>query len=117
MEALPARARRDAVIASVVDLFCGAGGLSHGLLREGFSLVCGIDLDEACRHPFETNNGAPFVRRDVSDISGDEIAAAFVPGRPRVLVGCAPCQPFSLYTQGRHDPNSALLDWSSSSRA
>jgi DNA (cytosine-5)-methyltransferase 1 len=93
----------------VIDLFCGAGGLSYGLLREGFSLVCGIDLDEACRYPFETNTGAPFIRRDVTAISGSEIAAAFAPNLPKVLVGCAPCQPFSLYTQARDDPKWALL--------
>lgn len=108
-DVLPIGAPNDDAIASVVDLFCGAGGLSYGLSREGFGLVCGIDLDEACRYPFETNNGAPFVRRDVAAISGSEIAAAFAPNLPKVLVGCAPCQPFSLYTQARDDPKWALL--------
>ena len=56
-----------------------------------------------------SNTGAPFVRRDVTILSGGEIAAAFTPGLPRLLVGCAPCQPFSLYTQGRNDPKWALL--------
>ena len=34
---------------SVVDLFCGAGGLSHGFRREGFPIVAGIDSDDHCR--------------------------------------------------------------------
>ncbi|MBS0641124.1 MAG: DNA cytosine methyltransferase [Proteobacteria bacterium] len=108
-EALPKGASDHDSIASVVDLFCGAGGLSYGLLREGLGLKCGIDVDEACRYPFETNTGAPFIRRDVTALSGREISAAFAPNLPTVLVGCAPCQPFSLYTQARVDPKWALL--------
>jgi DNA (cytosine-5)-methyltransferase 1 len=108
-EALPKGVADCDALASVVDLFCGAGGLSYGLLQEGFDLVCGIDLDEACRYPFQTNTGVPFIRRDVTTLSGREIANAFAPNLPKVLVGCAPCQPFSLYTQARNDPKWALL--------
>ena len=31
-----------------VDLFCGAGGLTHGLLLEGIPVVAGFDVDSAC---------------------------------------------------------------------
>lgn len=103
-----------AVTASVVDLFCGAGGLSHGFLMEGIPVVGGIDLDENCRYPFERNNRAPFLRRDVTEVSGADIETSFAPGGYRILVGCAPCQPFSRYTQGREgrgieDPKWSLL--------
>ena len=96
-------------VASVIDLFCGAGGLSHGFLLEGFLVVCGYDLDEACRYPFETNNHSPFLRRDVSTIDADELSREFSAHLPRVLIGCAPCQPFSCYSQGREDPKWRLL--------
>lgn len=95
--------------ASVVDLFCGAGALSHGFVLEGFSVTCGFDINDICRYPFEKNNRAPFVRRDISKIDPDELAGKFPAGRPRVLVGCAPCQPFSKYTQRREDPKWVLL--------
>jgi len=48
-----------------VDLFCGAGGLTHGLISEGIRVVAGVDVDEACRHPFEANNVARFINEDV----------------------------------------------------
>ena len=32
---------------SVIDLFCGAGGLSHGFKLEGFDVVAGVDIAEA----------------------------------------------------------------------
>lgn len=95
--------------ASVVDVFCGAGGLSHGFRQRGFEIVGGIDIDEDCRYAFEQNNDAPFIRRDVATLKADEINGLFTPGRPRVLVGCAPCQPFSTYNQKNEDPKWQLL--------
>lgn len=94
---------------SIVDLFSGVGGLSHGFMLEGFSISAGIDIDEDCRYPFEYNNGAPFIRKDVAALRGPDIAALFEPGLPRILVGCAPCQPFSIYNQKNEDPKWRLL--------
>ncbi len=94
---------------SVVDLFCGAGGLSHGFYREGYRIAAGIDVDEACRYPFEVNNESPFVRRSVVGLTADELEEEFTPGEPTILIGCAPCQPFSKYSQGREDSRWQLL--------
>lgn len=47
-----------------VDLFCGAGGLTHGFFLEGPPVVAGIDLGPACRFPYEANNQARFVEKD-----------------------------------------------------
>ncbi len=97
------------VNASVVDLFCGAGGLSYGFKSESFQLAAGIDIDEACRYPYEKNNEAPFLRKDVGALTAAELRDLFVPATFRVLVGCAPCQPFSIYNQKNDDPNWKLL--------
>lgn len=94
---------------SVVDIFCGAGGQTHGFWLEGFSIAAGIDLDEGCRYAFERNNGAPFVRKDVGALSPEELDDLFYKGEPKILVGCAPCQPFSLYNQGSDDPEWQLV--------
>lgn len=90
---------------SAVDLFCGAGGLSFGMQQVGIEIRAGIDLDPSCRHPFETNVGAKFYQRDLFETSPGFVGSLFAPGRPRVLSGCAPCQPFSTYTNGCSDPN------------
>lgn len=95
---------------SVIDLFCGAGGLSHGFKLEGFDIAAGIDFDAKCRYPFEQNNHAPFILEDVAKIDAADLNSRFVPGLPRVLVGCAPCQPFSKYSQGREDGRWQLLE-------
>jgi DNA (cytosine-5)-methyltransferase 1 len=82
-----------------IDLFCGAGGLTHGFVLEGLPVVAGIDLDPACRYPYETNNGATFVERDIGEISAAEINELFGDAELKILAGCAPCQPFSTYAQ------------------
>jgi len=98
------------VRASVVDLFCGAGGLSHGFKLEGFPLAAGIDIDEICRFPYVENNCAPFIRKDVGDLTAKTVEQLFTPAAKRVLVGCAPCQPFSVYNQKNDDPKWRLLN-------
>lgn len=84
---------------SCVDLFCGAGGLTHGFFLEGLSVVAGIDLDPACRFPYETNNTARFVERDISKVTTAELKTLFGDASLTILAGCAPCQPFSTYAQ------------------
>ena len=84
-----------------VDLFCGAGGLTHGLEKTGIDVVMGVDLDPYCKYPFEANNTAKFLLKSVEDVSADEIASCFKGADISVLAGCAPCQPFSTYSRGR----------------
>jgi len=82
-----------------VDLFCGAGGLTHGFVLERVPVVAGIDMDPACRFPYETNNQTRFVERDISKVTIAELKTLFGDAELTILAGCAPCQPFSTYTQ------------------
>lgn len=92
------RTSRAAQRVTCVDLFCGAGGLTHGLIAAGVPVVAGVDIDEACRHPYEANNrGTSFYARDVPKLTATELESWFGAGAVRVLAGCAPCQPFSTY--------------------
>jgi len=84
---------------AVVDLFCGIGGLSYGFVSEGFDVIAGIDNDTSCKYSFETNNNSKFISKDVNNISGKDIDELFgKEDRVKILVGCAPCQPFSSYS-------------------
>jgi DNA (cytosine-5)-methyltransferase 1 len=87
--------------AKVIDLFCGAGGLTYGLQKSGLSVALGVDLDPLCEYPFTANTRAKFLEADVSSITAQALAKHYGTTKYRILVGCAPCQPFSSYTQGR----------------
>jgi len=84
---------------SAVDLFCGAGGLTHGLSSADIDVRLGVDIDPASEHPFSRNNDAEFLLQDVSTLTAGQISEKFVPGTFTLLAGCAPCQPFSTYSQ------------------
>lgn len=84
-----------------VDLFCGVGGLSYGLARAGINVVAGVDLDNSCHGSYERNVGARFVHADVEAMGFEPLAALFGDDVPRLLAGCAPCQPFSTYGRTR----------------
>lgn len=85
-----------------IDVFCGVGGLTNGLISSGINVVAGVDIDAACRFPFEKNNGAVFILDDVARLSPERVKALFGNAEVRILAGCAPCQPFSTYSQ-RYD--------------
>ena len=87
--------------ASVVDLFCGVGGLAYGFVKAGFRVTAGIDTDESCRYAFETNTRSRFICKSVKDITPREMAGLYGRRGRRVMIGCAPCQPFSSYNRNR----------------
>lgn len=89
----------EATTVSAVDLFCGVGGLAHGLRRAGIKVSAGVDVDPACRYPFEHNNSAEFIEKDVDDLEADDIRSHLSGGDYSLLAGCAPCQPFSTYSR------------------
>jgi DNA (cytosine-5)-methyltransferase 1 len=98
---------------SAVDLFCGAGGLTRGLADAGIPVLAGYDIDSSCKFAYEHNNlGSHFIAQSVADLSIKDLNHVFGSSKTRILAGCAPCQPFSKYTQGldtREDAKWGLL--------
>ena len=82
----------------VIDLFCGIGGMSHGFYQEGFEIVAGVDVDSSCEYSFEKNNASKFICKDISKLTKDELVSLYGDDEHiKVMIGCAPCQPFSSY--------------------
>lgn len=80
------------------DLFCGAGGLSTGLLDAGVAVRVGIDDDAPSVETFELNHlprGATGVRADVKAMTGADLRE-LAGGPIDLLAGGPPCQPFSV---------------------
>jgi DNA (cytosine-5)-methyltransferase 1 len=105
-----------------IDFFCGAGGLTRGLLDSGIDVVAGFDANPHCRQTYEKNNlSAPFFEQDICDVSPAKIWKILGSRRTSdlLVVGCAPCQPFSKQRKraasglhcafGEVDPDATLL--------
>ena len=99
---------------SAVDMFCGVGGLTYGLKRAGINVVAGLDIDETCKYAYEENNDATFISKDIRKFTDAELSELYPKGSIKLLVGCAPCQPFSAHTRKNKDRSSderwSLLD-------
>lgn len=90
------------MLIEAVDLFCGVGGLTAGLLKAGVKVKAGYDIEPQCQFGYEYNNkNAKFILKDVAEVTKEEIDSLYSKGAIRLLAGCAPCQPFSTYNQGK----------------
>jgi DNA (cytosine-5)-methyltransferase 1 len=82
-----------------IDLFCGVGGKTRGFIDAGISVVAGIDVDEKCQYAYEKNNpSALFIHGDVESVDSKRLIDLYPENSIKILIGCAPCQPFSTYS-------------------
>jgi DNA (cytosine-5)-methyltransferase 1 len=87
-----------------IDLFCGAGGLTHGLARSGVKVRVGVDIDPHCGYPYTANNDeAKFILKSVEELHAFELSRYYRKRSLKLLAGCAPCQTFSTYNQKAND--------------
>lgn len=84
---------------AVIDLFCGIGGLTKGLELANLNVIAGIDINETCRFAYEENNHSEFIAADITKVNIKDLNDRYPENTTKILVGCAPCQPFSKYTQ------------------
>ena len=80
-----------------IDLFCGIGSLSYGLKQAGITVKAGLDLDASCRYAYEKNVRADFIEADIGNYDLLQLKKYYSKKSIKVLVGCAPCQPFSTH--------------------
>ncbi len=81
-----------------IDLFCGIGGLTYGLRQANINVLAGLDNDQSCAYSYEKNNNSKFIAADIAQYDFEEMKKIYSEKSIRVLVGCAPCQPFSSHT-------------------
>ena len=94
-----------------VDLFCGVGGLTHGLRAAGIDIRAGFDMDKSCKFAYEENNEAEFIKIDVKELAPDMLRPHFVGAKYGVLAGCAPCQSFSALRKNRKEESGPGNRW------
>lgn len=88
----------------IIDLFCGAGGLSSGFQLAGFKTILGVDNNARAIETFLANHThSKAICNDMRNVTAQEIINKMEKQSVDVIVGGPPCQGFSM--AGNRDPN------------
>ena len=85
-----------------IDFFCGAGGLTRGLLDAGIKVLAGVDNDERLQETYTHNNKpSRFINKDIDKIKIHELRKELkIQDEDTTLyAACTPCQPFSTLSR------------------
>ncbi|WP_235550429.1 DNA cytosine methyltransferase [Paenibacillus sp. Soil750] len=94
---------------TVLDLFCGAGGMSEGFMQAGFYIPFASDYSKEAAETYKNRHAQlghelTFFQGDIRSLSRKPNLAEFLNGASiDVIVGGPPCQGFSL--SGKRDEN------------
>jgi DNA (cytosine-5)-methyltransferase 1 len=95
---------------TAVDLFCGCGGFSLGIIEAGFDVLCGVDWDCDAAHTYLVNLGAyPLDLRFVEPSDRDRFAKKLTGGRlanPKAAV-----QPLQVSGSARRTGDGVPVFW------
>lgn len=81
---------------TTVDLFCGCGGLTSGLVQAGFDVVAGVDSWKDAMAVYKANHESENHDCLTHDLSNVETTIELVSKyRPFLIAGGPPCQDFS----------------------
>jgi DNA-methyltransferase (dcm) len=78
-----------------IDFFCGAGGMTHGMIQAGINVLAGIDIAADCKDTYESNNNAMFIEADITLYSPEDLAkdtGITQNDDSLIFIGCSPCQ-------------------------
>jgi DNA-cytosine methyltransferase len=106
--------RKEKMIFNILDLFCGAGGLSYGMDKnKHFHTKVAIDFDEKAAETFKKN--IPDAKVVVGDITDCEVKKKIINlsqnANVNMIVGGPPCQGYSMKGKklGLKDPRNFLF--------
>lgn len=93
------KGRRNNDKMNAIDFFCGGGGMTRGLISAGINVLFGLDSNPHCKETYENNNHIPYLIRNILEVTAAELIEEFPilhDNDQLLMVGCAPCQPFSI---------------------
>jgi DNA (cytosine-5)-methyltransferase 1 len=84
-----------------IDLFCGCGGFSLGMMRAGFRCLAGVDFNPEAMTVFRKNllEVGHALNKDLTRFPPSEMAGLMDTKEVDVIVGGPPCQGFSTVRQ------------------
>lgn len=88
-----------------IDFFCGGGGMTYGLRQAGIDVIAGVDFEPSVKETYEENNpGTVFIHSDIKRLRSSYFERHFGIAKNSddlVLVGCSPCQYYSIINTER----------------
>lgn len=86
-----------------IDFFCGAGGVTRGLLDAGIDVICGIDNDPNVQKTYTENNkrsngdNLKFILEDINTLAYQTLEKTLISEAydKLLFIACAPCQLFT----------------------
>jgi DNA (cytosine-5)-methyltransferase 1 len=99
---------------TTIDLFCGAGGITEGFRRAGFTCLYANDISSWAIETFRANHpGTRAENRPIEKVDAAVLRRELKlrPGELDVIVGGPPCQGFSINAPERflEDPRNSLF--------
>lgn len=95
----------------VIDLFCGAGGLSEGLSQAGFDPRVAVDFDANALKSYAANHPqTAIIHRDIAKVTGTELKRLAGTEDVDLVAGGPSCQGFSTHGKRiQDDPRNFLF--------
>lgn len=100
---------------TLIDFFCGAGGLSLGFIQEGFNVKLASDIEPVCIQTYKYNHpelpSSKLIQEDIREFIND--VDDYIDEDIDIIVGGPPCQGFSTANQQRiiDDPRNELYKY------
>ena len=82
---------------TVLDLFCGCGGLSLGFEQAGYDVLAGIDVWKDALVTYQANHKySKAIQADLMTLQPEEVSKTIGTKSVDVIIGGPPCQGFSI---------------------
>ncbi len=82
---------------TVLDLFCGCGGLSLGFEQAGYDVLAGIDVWKDALITYQANHtNSKAIQADLMTLRPEEVSKTIGTKSVDVIIGGPPCQGFSI---------------------
>lgn len=95
---------------TVLDLFCGCGGMSRGLVDAGLDVIAGIDVWDKALDSYRANFAHVGICADLKELSPEMFEEKYGIGEVDVIVGGPPCQGMSVAgKRDTKDPRNSLF--------
>lgn len=98
-----------------IDLFCGVGGFTLGLLQAGIHVLGGLDSSPSAAQTYEKNLNLPVHQADIRNVHADELCSTLDVSLSMVdlIVGAPPLQriAFARTHRGRQEQSPLILEF------